>query len=163
MAGIAKNYTELGRQQIDRAKEPISSEAPFSTNPDTVMKKLAREAFPDNETEQSRYGQKIKASLEEHLKITIQQLWEYLEKKGCKTASIIEGILRFYAGKKGENEIGIGRFLKTIFSAETSADKNLAAGQELLKTDIKAQLLAFAQELKSSHPDLPEYPGTQLS
>jgi hypothetical protein len=154
----------IGQMTEDREKrklEPVNSESIF-LDPDKTIKNLADKAFPENDAEQARYAEKIKLSLEAHMKKgdNIDTLWAYLKSRYCQTAAIITGLLHFFAGKKGENEISIARFLKPIEIPGKSAYRettDIEKGKEVEKT--KSALLSFWTDLKKDHPDLPPLPS----
>ena len=150
---------ELGQKGLDyeeRQLERINVETPFSPNADRNITALAETGFADLE-QRKRYKEKIIASLKAHLKddVSIDDLWKYLEKNYCQTTAIIEGILRFFAGSKGENEIGIAKFLKPV---EIPADPMLRTvldqerAKEIDKT--KTALNDLLAEIKANNPTL---------
>ncbi|HLG25448.1 MAG TPA: hypothetical protein VI588_01480 [Candidatus Gracilibacteria bacterium] len=157
---VNKGLAELAKERDERIREPVSVETKFNSDPDAVMAKLAEQAYPNDKAEQARYAEKIKASLEEHLRVSVAELWKYLDRHDCKTAAIIEGILRFYAGEKGKFEIGVGRFLKSaVFSAESNLDKTMTGeAMEALKKNTREQLTSLLAEIRSGNPNMPDLP-----
>lgn len=153
---------ERAEAREKREKEPLSAETRFSNNPDRNISLLAEKAYPENKAEQSRYAEKIKNSLTVHLKegVTIQQLWAHLESKHCQTTAIIEGILRFFAGQKGEDEISIAEFLKPVrIEAKTSLEKEMATVREEQVSKTKSDLASLLAEIRGSNPNLPQSPA----
>jgi len=148
--------TDLGQaaqEAQEKIREPINSETRFSTDPDKNMGMLAKTAYPNDIENQERYAAKIKASLEAHLKEgeSIHALWEYLAKEFCQTTAIIEGILRFFAGEKGEKEINIGKYLKSMeFEATSSIEKTKSAQHEKLVAQTRTELSALLAEIRGS-------------
>jgi hypothetical protein len=151
------SLAEKGRDFVERQMEPLNAETRFHTDADENIKALAREAKPGNPQEQERYANKIKASLQAHLKddVSIEQLWSFLKTEYCQTTSIIEGILRFFAGVKGEKEINIEKFLKPI---EIKANPLLKTVREQEREQqISATKLALndlLSEIKAGNPSL---------
>ena len=158
------NPNRIGQLTEDREKrklEPVNTETLF-LDPDKTINNLSKGAFPENEAEQARYAEKIKLSLQAHLKEgeNIDTLWAYLKSKYCQTAAIIVGLLHFFAGVKGENEISIAGFLKPMdipgespYAETTKIEK----GKEMEKT--RTALSSLLDEIKAGNPDLPPMPS----
>lgn len=146
----------------NREKEPLNADTRFSANPDKNIRMLAERAHPESQAEQNRYAQKIKDSLAAHMQDgkTVEQLWKFLESKFCQTTAIIEGILRFFAGQKGEGEISIAEFLKPVrIEAKTSLEKTMGEVRAEQITKTHTDLQALLAEIKGSNPDLPKFPA----
>lgn len=144
---------------ITRTLEPVNAQSPF-LDPETTIRNLSMGAFPQDKAEQERYAEKIKLSLQAHLKDgNINTLWAELKNKYCTTAGILTGLLHFFAGKINENEIDISGLLNKpqmpgkSYTAETvSIDKNQ------VRENAKSNLMAFVKELQQSNPNIPQYP-----
>lgn len=148
-----KSLAEKAMERKERMEEPLNAETRFSPNPEKNIQMLAQEAYPGNKAEQERYGQKIKASLEAHLKEgqSMESLWKYLKENICQTSAIIEGILRFFAGVKGEKEISIAQFLKPIeIRAESNLHETLREERQKEISKTKSDLMALLAEIQGN-------------
>jgi len=146
----------------NREKEPLNADTRFSSNPDKNIRMLAERAHPESREEQDRYAAKIKNSLSVHMQDgkTVEQLWKFLVSKNCQTTAIIEGILRFFAGQKGENEIAISEFLKPVrIEAKTSLEKEMGKVRTEQITKTRSDLQTLLAEIKVSNSDLPQLPA----
>lgn len=144
----SETLADKAQERKERINEPINAETTFSKNPDININTLAQKAYPNNTAEQERYAAKIKASLEKHVNGSIEELWKYLEKNYCETTAIIEGILHFFAGGKGEKEIGLEKFLKPLLlPAESDLNKVYTQEKEKTILDTKSKLTALLEEI----------------
>lgn len=148
-----KSLAEKAMERKERMEEPLNADTRFSPNPEKNIQMLAAEAYPGNKAEQERYGEKIKVSLETHLKEgeSMETLWKYLKENICQTSSIIEGILRFFAGVKGEKEISIAKFLKPIeIRAESNLHETLREERQKEIVKTKNDLMALLAEVQGN-------------
>lgn len=148
---------EKGRDFAERQLERLDAETRYSTDADTNINALARAAKPGDPEEQERYAAKIKTSLQAHLKedVTIQQLWNHLKNEYCQTTAIIEGILRFFAGAKGEKEIIIAQFLKPVeIPANPMLKTTLESERSKHIEATKTALSDLLKEIKADNPSL---------
>lgn len=153
MTSIGKKTKELREQQL----EPLNAETNFIPDADRNIMALSRTCFPENPQEQERYANKIKNSLKIHLKdnVTIAQLWDYLKNEYCQTTAIIEGILKFFAGVKGEKEINIEKFLKpTEINANPLEKTVIEQERENQIINTKKELSALLAEIKAGNNSL---------
>lgn len=148
-----KSLAEKAMERKERMEEPLNADTRFSPNPEKNIKMLSEQAYPGNKAEQERYAEKIKASLEAHLQEgeNMESLWKYLRENLCQTSAIIEGILRFFAGVKGENEISIAKFLKPIeIRAESNLHETLREERQKEISKTKNDLMALLAEIQSN-------------
>jgi|GEM_PF-2292395 len=140
-----KSLAEKAKERKERMEEPLNADTRFSPDPEKNIKLLSEQAYPGDKAEQERYASKIKTSLEAHLKEgeNMESLWKYLKENLCQTSAIIEGILRFFAGEKGEKEISIAKFLKPI---EVRAESNL---HETLREERQKEITKTRSDLQS--------------
>lgn len=143
-----KTLAEKVLERKERINEPLNAETTFDKDPNKNIQTLAEKAYENSPAEQERYAAKIKASLEKHVNGSIEDLWKYLADNYCETTAIVEGILHFFAGAKGEKEIGLEKFLKpATLSAESDIDK--VHMEEKAKTilETKSKLTALLEEI----------------
>lgn len=153
-----KPLGEIAKERREKMMEPLNAETRFSPNPDKNIQLLAQAAYPENQKEQERYAGKIKASLEAHLKEgeSMESLWTYLKANYCQTSAIIEGILRFFAGQKGEKEIGIAQFMKPIeIKAESNLHETLVVERKTQIEKTRTELSTLLAELGNKLPEAP--------
>jgi hypothetical protein len=158
---ILNPLAEAAREMQESIREPITCETSFQDNPERNISDLAKAAYRDIPQEQERYNAKIKASLEAHLEQgqNIQSLWAYLKEKGCRTAVIVNGFLRFFAGPNGENEIQIEKFAKPFrLEAESILKKTLIKKRTEVMGSSHMQMASFLSELQAENPDVPNLP-----
>jgi hypothetical protein len=150
---------QRARERDERINERLSCETRFSPDSKRNIDDLARAAYPEKPEEQARYAEKITASLRAHLKEgeSMDSLWAYLKQNYCQTTAIIEGLLRFFAGNKGEKEIQIGQFLKPF---QLEAESNLHKTKNEVRNEVfdttRTQLASLLAELQAQNPDLPK-------
>jgi len=143
------------KERDEKINERINAETPFGHNPKNNISTLAQKAYPENKAEQERYKAKITASLEKYVKGSIEDLWKYLESKYCKKTAIIEGILRFYAGEKGENEITLTKFLNPPeLSATLPLDDALEESRANTLVETKTKLAGLLDEIRAKNPNV---------
>lgn len=149
----AETLADKALERKERVQERINAETPFNADPEKNIQVLAQKAYPRNKAEQERYADKIKASLEKHVKGSIDELWKFLKEQHCENTAIIEGILHFFAGKRGENEIALERFLKpTFLPAESNLDKVYVAERKTTIEKTKNELADLLDEIRASNP-----------
>jgi hypothetical protein len=158
MAEHKETTSTLAQRAIERKErvnEPLNTETDFQDNPEQNISALARAAFPENPQEQKRYEDKITRSLRAHLLEgqSMESLWQYLRQNYCRTTAILAGLLRFFAGKKGENEIGIERFLKPFQVEKQSNLQNtkIEMHSEVV-ADTRTRLAELMAELEAQKP-----------
>jgi len=136
--------------------EAVNAQAEFRPDdPEGNIAELAEKAFPGNIEEQERYKAKIIASLEKHVNGSKEELWAYLKSKYTKVTAIIEGILRFFAGEVGEDEVGLEKFLKPMhLPAESNLDKAYMAQRTEAIENTKTQLTALLDEIRAQNPNV---------
>jgi len=142
-------------QAAREAKENnnVNCECRFSPDAEKNCDMLGKAAYPNNPEKQEYYKAKIMASMEAWLAkgVSMQDLWSYCANQYCQTTAIIEGILKFFAGEKGEKEINISKFLKPVEYVGTSTTQEV---NETFKKNILAQtrndLSALLAEIKSA-------------
>jgi hypothetical protein len=85
--------------------------------------------------------------------VTMENLWQDLKERNCKTTQIIAGLLKFYDGQN--NELGLNKYLKPLeFKATSTLDKaaNTLKVETLAKT--RASLQDLLAEIKANNPEL---------
>lgn len=150
---------EKAKERQERILEPVNAETRFSPDPDRNIGQLAEKAFPGNKEEQERYSEKIKTSLKAHLNegVTIESLWTYLKEQYCQTTAIIEGILRFFAGTRGEKEISLAKFLRPLeIEADSNLHKTLNEERDKQINTTRSALTDLMAEIKAQNPTLPQ-------
>lgn len=148
--GAPESLAEKAHERKERISERINAESSFDKNPNTNIQTLAQKAYPDDTAEQERYAAKIKASLEKHVNGSIEDLWKYLEENYCETTAIIEGILHFFAGKRGEKEIALEKFLRPLrLPAESDLDKVYQEEKQNTVLETKKKLTALLEEIQA--------------
>jgi hypothetical protein len=153
-----KPLAEIAKERREKILEPLNAETRFSPDPDKNIQLLAQAAYADKPEEQQRYAEKIKASLKAHLKDSesMESLWAYLKANYCQTTAILEGILRFFAGEKGEKEIGIAQFMKPIeIKAESNLHETLVEERKTQIQNTRTELSALLAELGQKLPEAP--------
>lgn len=149
------SLVERAKERDEKINERLNAETAFDRNPDKNIAALAEQAYPQDKAEQERYKAKILASLEKYVKGSIGELWEYLEKRYCKTTAIIEGILRFFAGEKGEKEIPLTKFLNPAeLPAESDLDIALGEARESTVSEAQTKLAALLEEIRANNPNV---------
>lgn len=150
----APSTLEEAVKEREEGLEPVNVKAPFNPeSPDKTFNELTAKAFPGNPQEQARYKAKIIASLEKHVKGSIDELWSFLKKRYCRLTAIIEGILRFYSDEAGKQEIGLEQFLKPVeFGAESNLDKAYTERRETTIKSTRTQLASLLDEIREQNP-----------
>jgi len=159
MASISQPKAETLTDFAKAAQEAhesnsVNSECRFSPNPETNIGRLAQNAYPNNPEKQEYYKAKIMASLEAWLApgVSIQALWDYCASQYCQTTAIIEGILKFFAGEKGEKEINISKYLKPISLEATSTEEKVERAKKAeILGKTRLELKALLAEIQSGH------------
>lgn len=138
----------------------VNAMAKFDNEAEKVFLNLAKEAFPGDEAQQTEYAKQINNSLKNHLAPgrTMKELWQHLQNQNCDIVAINQGFLNFFSGK--ENKINIDDFFNVGgYSAELLVDQKYAESRETAMANTKNALAALLNDLRSSHPDLPNLPS----
>lgn len=130
---------------------------PFTGNPETDINELAAATYPNSKNQQTEYATKIKKALDENLKTTKTELWEYLVRQFVTAEAIVDGMLQFYTQNKENNEfqvVKIGDYLKSPeeIKATTGADVDNHEKRLATYEQTKNTLSALLTEIKAAHP-----------
>lgn len=152
--------TAKGETEQTEKWRGVDAMSKFDNDAEKVFLNLAKEAFPGDKAQQTEYAKRINDSLKNHLAPgrTMEELWQHLQNQNCDIVAIIQGFLNFFSGK--ENKINIDEFFNVGgFSAELPVDKEYAENRETAMADTKTALENLLNDLRSSHPDLPNLPS----
>jgi hypothetical protein len=136
----------------------VNVDANFDSDPDKVFEALGRETEKVNP---ALTAKAIKKSFMDTLASgkTIEEAWAFLQSKDCQTAAVVKGLLKFFAGQVGTNEIKLTEFFKPyemkIGGPETLRYAYLKLRQKMLVQSMQA--------LASMQDELPNLPPNKLS
>lgn len=159
-ANFVKEYKET-------IAPPVNAECSFSSNREENLQNLASNVHPNDSEKQEEFLNTLVTSIESVLneKYSIDDLWNALNKDGCNTTKIVEGILRFYKtekdkdGNEKESEMDIGKYLKMEFPASSTPDKAREIKRSQVMEASISQLAGLLQDIKAANPNLPSLPA----
>jgi len=156
-----------GEPEVAEQWRGVDAMAKFSNNIKNTLNDLAKEAYPNNSSQQEKYAKQIEQSLINHLAEgkTLEELWEHLDTEGCTVTAILQGFLNFYKIVEGKRDkINIDEFFgqPAQYPSTLQMDQEYEQKREALLPETRSNLKNFLDELMASLPpdvDLPQYPS----
>ena len=157
IAGTAAKPKSLAEFVKEGSTQDINASTKFDPDFDKVFEELGAQA---NKKNPGIDAATIKLNFIKTLKQgkSLEEAFDYLKTQNCQTAAIIKGLICFFAGEVGANEISLEDFLQPreakIGGDETLTQKYLILRQKFLGETMEA--------LASIRGGLPEIPNKQV-
>ncbi len=136
----------------------LNVETPFSADFNAVLENLGNQAKEKNpELSAESVRQNLTDTLDPGK--TLDEIRDYLQSKGCRTAAIVDGRFKFFAGPKGVQEIFLSEFFKPR-EVKIGGEGTYTHEYLLKKEAMMSQTMQALQALKG---ELPENPPNKIS